>query len=81
MLARLASSRVTAYARAEAPRRDEVTTLPSSCRAAIRNRHGRNCSFGLQNAYQHFRKDAPRALYRSIDSCSNCHQISRTKPA
>jgi hypothetical protein len=26
------------------------------------------------NAYQHFRKHAPRALYRSIDSCSNCHQ-------
>jgi hypothetical protein len=50
-------------------------------RRGIRNRHGRNCSFGLQNAYQHFRKDAPRALYRSVNSCSNCHQISRTKPA
>jgi hypothetical protein len=44
MLARLASSTVTAYARARS---------------------------GLQNAYQHFRKHAPRALYRSIDSCSN----------
>jgi hypothetical protein len=28
---------------------------------------------GLQNAYQHFRREAPRALYRSTNSCSNCH--------
>jgi hypothetical protein len=58
-LARLASSRMPAQKRDS--KRNDIGLV------------GDESAAGLQNAYQHFRRETPRALYRSIKSCSNCH--------
>src|SRR5688572_8551463 len=65
-----------------APESYGTENLPSNARRPSIVARSASCGVRPQNAYQHFRTHAPRALYRAVKSCSNCRKSAEpNRPA